>query len=392
MKRFIFSAIALAVATSACTESGIIETPDTYSNPLVFDTYIGKSPVSKAVDSDLTYLQEGTVPGLKLYAFKSDVGNTNSDYVDYSSSYLDGELQYNNAWIYSEGDKPVDAYMPSGKDLAFASYNLAASSCIENPTSTGFDFVIEPNMANQVDLLVTPLTFVTETAGKDTPVSLHFYHLLSRIGFKILSTGGNADIKINTINVRGKFPNAGHVNMKLVTSVETKRPEIAPITNRVVEGSIYNTEGYSFFSNNQGFIISCKQCNSEKGAQQITQDDSGNHYMMIIPGKVENLLDIEDVDNDGNRTEEIIAPYIEVKYQLGTVEKIEDWDKIEEKTAKVPLAVNKGTEAAPKWENWIFEAGKAYEFIFKITTATIEFSATVVEGGWEEQPSTEHPL
>lgn len=392
MKRFIFSAIALAVATSACTESGIIETPDTYSNPLVFDTYIGKSPVSKAVDVDLAYLQEGTVPGVKLYAFKSDIGNTNSDYVDYSSSYLDGELQYSNAWIYKEGDKTVDAYMPSGKDLAFASYNLAANSCMANPTSAEFDFVVKPNMENQVDLLVTPLTFVTEAAGQDTPVSLHFYHLLSRIGFKILSTGGNSNIKINAINVCGTFPNAGHVNMKLVTNNETRRPKIAPITDRVVDGSIYNSAGYSFFTNEQSFIIECKQCNSEKGAQQITKDNSGNHYMMIIPGEVGNLPDTQDVDEDGNLTEETIAPYIEVKYQLGTVEKIEDWGKITEKTAKVPLAVNKGTEAAPKWENWIFEAGKAYEFIFKITTATIEFSATVVEGGWEEQPSTEHHL
>ena len=57
MKRFIFSAIALMVAATACTESGIVDMPEFYGNPIVFDTYIGKTPITKADNVDINYLK-----------------------------------------------------------------------------------------------------------------------------------------------------------------------------------------------------------------------------------------------------------------------------------------------------------------------------------------------
>ena len=408
MKRFFFSAIALIAAATSCTESGLIDAPDFYGNAIVFDTYIGKAPMTKAENIDVDYL-ENTVDnggGIQLFAFKSPINNTNRDYVDYSEAYINGRLVYSsNIWNYQiENAEKIwvneEAYMPSGKDLAFAAYNL--SSGVSTTNCKDFNFTVSDVVANQVDLLVTPLNFVTET-GQTTNVPLRFYHLLSRVGFKVLSTGGSTDITISSIKLNGRFIKTGHVDMSLATatpnldkdpdadepSVDVKNnrvPAIAPNADGGYASYLADNKehyGYSFFGAGESFAKNSSLClsavpvfNNSSVTSSTTQSQiqalENNRYMMIMPGMVGNLADEDDLDQDGDKNEFIIAPYIEVKYQLGTPE---------EKIAKIPLAVNNGTEAEPKWENWIFEPGKAYEFIFKITTAVIEFSG-VVEGDW----------
>lgn len=403
MKRFIFSAIALAMTISACTESGLIDAPEFYGNPIVFDTYIGKVPMTKAENVDVSYLQKSTAAGggIQIYAFKSPLDNTNRDYVDYSEAYMNGRLVYSSSiWNYQIEKENTwvneEAYMPSGKDLAFVAHNLNAGISAKN--NKDFSFTVNDVVANQIDLLVTPLTFVQE-AGETTNVPLRFYHLLSRVGFKVLSTGGSTQIEISSIKLNGRFIKSGHVDMSLATAtpnldktgeepsidVINRIPAIAPDENGgYAKYSVDNKEydGYSFFGTNESFSINSSLCLDAKlifNNKSVTENTpsssiealEANRYMMIMPGMVGNLADEEDLDQDGDNAEFIIAPYIEVIYKLGT----------EEKTTKIPLAVNKGTDTVPQWENWIFEGGKAYEFIFKIMTATIEFEG-VVEGDW----------
>ena len=93
MKRFFISTIALIVAVTACTESGLIDAPQFYNSEILFDTYIGKAPVTKAENIDLTYLETSSVGGAHLYAFMCDKGNRNISNVDFSSAYLDGRLK-----------------------------------------------------------------------------------------------------------------------------------------------------------------------------------------------------------------------------------------------------------------------------------------------------------
>ena len=50
MKRFFFLTIALAAAAISCTKSGLLESPQTYENPIEFEPYAGKAPVTKATE------------------------------------------------------------------------------------------------------------------------------------------------------------------------------------------------------------------------------------------------------------------------------------------------------------------------------------------------------
>lgn len=403
MKRFIFSAIALVIAATSCTESGLIDAPEFYGNAIVFDTYIGKAPITKAENVDANYLKgfvsdaSGTVvssstivDGVQVYAFKAPKGESSPNSVDYESAYLNGHLTWNGnsntsgIWQYQikSGDTWTndDPYMPTGNDLAFAAYNLDAEGCMtfKDHSFTEFTYTVPAVVANQKDLLLTPLTFVSENANEDTSVPLHFYHLLSRVSFKILSTGGSdTEIKISAITLHARFINSGKVDM----SSSTTKPAILPIKENYVDS-------YSFFGNGDLFTISNSDCAEGvpgKGAQPIYANkkendntfvgNQRNRYMMIMPGQVGNIADLEDVDYDGDILELITRPYIEVTYYLGRSET--------PNIAKVPLLDSNGN-------NWDFKAGKAYEFIFKIATSAIEFSATVVEDGWDEQ--TPNPI
>lgn len=370
MKRFIFSAIALMIAATACTESGIIDMPDFYQNPIVFDTYIGNTPVTKAMNCDFNALklEEKNGGGAHIYGFKADrVTGRPYDYVDYSSTYLDGQLLFSSAWLYCEDGEPVEAYMPTDKDLAVVAYNLQAVGTSTAPIitnisddKTSFDFTVQDVVAEQVDLLVTPLTFVTENTNGDTQVPLHFYHLLSRVGFKVQSSGNsNTPIIISSIKLSGTFAKKGNVDLTFATatpnaSVSDKNPSNIVLNNNLrpkitPKGTETVTEYELLPGDDVIFSTTAEKC-FEK-AQQITPDGD-NCYMMIMPGIQENAK-------------------VTITYQIGSSKP---------KPVEIDLAALNDIN--------YFEAGSAYEFIFKLSTSAIEFSATVVDGADWNTPSS----
>ena len=379
MKRFIFSAIALMVAVTSCTESGLIDTPDFYGKAIVFDSYIGKTPVTKAENCDIDYLKmsEANGGGAQLYAFTSPQGNRNRDYVDYDSPYLNGRLVFNSqTWAYKVEDKNEwvveEPYMPTDKDLAVVAYNLKADNAtyISNRNGlTQFDFTVADNAAQQVDLLATPLTFVAENPNGDTSVPLRFFHLLSRIGFKVLSTNGSdTQIKFKSIKLCGGFPKSGRVDLTIATATPATTDFIAllgdsrPAIRPLVEGD--NAYEYEYDLLTSEFSLSASACTEEP---HFIGNDENNRFMMIIPGRVRDL--------EG----EVTTPHIKVEYSLGGSE-----DRI----STIWLT----DDLTEDGENWNFEAGKAYEFILKLATASIEFTGEVVEGSWDEQTPEEKPL
>ena len=91
MKRFIFSTIAIAAIATACTESGLIDTPDFYANEITFDPYIGKAPVTKAEDISADYLKISSKedPAFHVYAFLHK-GET----VDVKNPFMDKDVWF----------------------------------------------------------------------------------------------------------------------------------------------------------------------------------------------------------------------------------------------------------------------------------------------------------
>ena len=389
MKSFIFSAIALMVVTAACTESGLIDAPQFYGSEIAFDTYIGKAPITKAESVDLAYLENNTNGGAHVYAFMCPTGNLDLEMVDFSSAYMDGRItnvtpttyktdgsiDTYGTWKYEVTNgtswEVEEVYWPGDVDLAFAAYNLKADDdkYISNRIGlTQFDFTVADNVSDQVDLLATPLTFVSEDKSGVTTVGLQFSHLLSRVGFKILPTNLNdITIYINSLKLCGAFPKTGHINLASAVSYgsQSGTPQIIPNTS-----GEYATE-YNLFSGNESFSIESNACAgvdannnpiiiaqpiyNNASVTEVTKPDEiaaleANRYMMIMPGHAANTT-------------------LEVSYMLE--------GETESHIARVSL--KKADDSA-----WSFDAGKAYELVLKIANKAIEFEAEVVEGTWEQ--------
>lgn len=359
MKRFIFSVIALMAAATACTESGLIDSPQHYGSQILFDTYIGKTPVTKAESIDLAYLEDVDNGGAHIYAFMSDKENANPNNIDFSSAYMDGRIvcteetteTNQKVWEYQVVTPQniwatEDVYWPGDVNLAFVAYKAEDCTPVANGDDFYFDFIIEDNISEQVDLLVSPLQFVSETIGNDTYVNLQFHHLLSRVGFSVIATdpNENVDITIHSLRLCGRFPKKGKVSLKSTSA------SIQVYDNEDNEDNYKNF--YDLFESGQPFTVNSVKCGSAVTGDdsRIYDEDLNNRFMMLMPGQLD-------------------GAYIEVEYQL---------TGDEERFAKVELG------------NLSLKAGFAYEFVLEVATESIEFSG-VVEGDWDSNGNTNLP-
>lgn len=347
----------LAAVATACTESGIIDTPAFYANEISFDPYVGKTPVTKAESVDEVHLQRSidNGGGVQVYGFLQDVGVTTPSSIDTSSPYMEGQLTYvDGAWTYAN-----TAFWPEDNALAFAAYGLNATTCMSNISDDKmqFDFTVKPDVSQQVDLLASPFMTNLQCGEADTQVNLVLKHLLSRIGFSILSSSGskNIDIAIRSIKLKGIFPTTGRVDLKSTTAAITPDTEGATATEYV----FFSDAETCFMTNSEECVTESQEIyanmkfdmtKEEWDKIYVANDASAdNRYMMIMPCT-------------GDVT-------IEVQYQL-----TEDQPRY----AKVSLP------------SWTFKAGFSYEFVLRVSTQTIQFEAHF--GEWGNPVTTEVTL
>ena len=423
MKRFFFTAIAIAAVAVSCTKSGLLETPKTYQDPITFEPYSGKATLTKATVADDATIRDG----FRVIGFEETSGNiTVSD--TYLRKVVKGEL--------SQGTDPTttwdyvgDMYWPETNKMTFVAYGLnmyddvlvgedgdisAASSLFTMGTTddgkndyTNFTYTVPSTVADQVDLLISPALkgCISEDAcgefdgaTKAKVVNLKFYHVLSRIGFKIETsnitvTGTSATtskVTVKDVKLYGAFiPSAQYDLTKAVTIEEVTNEE----TNEKETKVVYSTEDdgnpvsvstiYSLFdTNKEGFdntkhpafvtdgtkgtktfdIYANASYDATTAYAEPTADEdasSDNRYMMIIPCTVGDYV-------SGTTTK---APYIEVTYQITGAA---------EQTATLPLPKVKVTKDGKEQDsNFIFAPGKAYEFVFTISTDAVGFGVTV---------------
>ena len=414
MKRFFFSLIALSAAVIGCTQSALLETPDLLSTEVGFNPYTGRTPVTKATEiananalnadggfNILCFLNKaGESPRVYLDARVTKAGSVEAETPDsdvietiYSSSTTQPSLTgaYNgqlpadwtddketgtNAsiwravsekqpdgtwsnWKISEiltggyWDYPGTIYWPDSQSsstlsfVAFSSNVYGPDYAIDTETETDRNDLIEwtkgtndedlikfsvpEAVADQVDFLAT--SFLDGLSLNNTPsgmVNLYFKHMLSRVGFKLQANqDNNVLITVSDVTLSGTMPTSGTLAIK-----NTSAPvltQIAPAEGTTTSYKLM--EGWSNFK---------KQ--SSKNADQIVNQTSGANiedcYMMIMPHTSTN-------------------DKIHVTYQL---------QGAEEKQASVDLA------------GFNFVAGKAYEFVLKVSTSSIEFY--VEESDW----------
>ncbi|MBO5708996.1 MAG: hypothetical protein J6S01_06620 [Bacteroidales bacterium] len=395
MKRFFFTVIALAAVAVGCTKSGLIESPQTYEIPITFEPYTGKAPVTKAAvvaTADL-YADGFRVIGFEQAA-KSDALTGDQELFSNTSAFLDRKVvaKYNGGNLVTDTDgKTVwtyenAMYWPENKYLAFVAYGLNVNSDGSDPDTTvgldestcfvrgadytTFTYTVSKTVADQKDLVISPLMKDKNNASGKIAVQLH--HVLSRVGFKVLPSGtSGVNVVIKNINLTGNFVESGTFDLTTAVDVST-----TPKSYDVELGSAAATAfSYSLFGDGYAFGATAKasykgfSTTSTTGTQtavpvwnnyafasgntfnpkQILTADLkaetdaaySNRYMMLMP-------------------QEITGATVEVIYHLS--------DDIE-RVATIPIG-----DAAGKFE---FEAGKAYEFVFTISTTAVGFDIVV---------------
>ena len=350
MKRFFFSLIALAAAAASCTQSALLETPDQFGTEITFSPYTGRTPVTKAQSIEGAGGQQGLyglaeAGGFQVYCFldKKD-GSPLVTYID------DANVTSTNGttWAY---DKLV--YWPdassSQSTLSFVAYSSNAVNYLNPKNSTGFTFNVPSDIDQQVDLLATAyqedLKLGKTGVASDGKVILNFYHLLSRVGFKVQTTT-NKDVTINALSLSGKMATSGSLSF---TSAKG-----AAIPSIVTSSTKENNVTYSYLTGTETDpatteVISGANTTAKRIVRNITNAQNqtvASEYMMIMPQTVAAQGDVT----------------INITYTIGTSPK--------SKSAKVELPAG-----------FVFAPGKAYEFILNISTSSIKF--TVTEDDWD---------
>ena len=400
MKKALFFIVALATVAISCTKSEVVKAPGR-GREVKFDSYVGKSPLTKAESADLAYLQRelASEGGFQVYAFLHNAipqtENPTTGEIDYTDISKIGTVSaYMNKvvnWVGAVADDPttegVDETKPGYWDyagvvywpdhttqrkLAFAAYALNAqhlmtfddAETVTGKSFTNFTYSVPDAIKDQKDLLVTPFLpnqGLSENANA-APVQLNFKHLLSRVGFQVVANqDGDVEIDIQEVTLHGKFPKQGTVDLR----------GKAVITPLVADGSEFATS-YTLFPTDNHFVtlsstvpadiyenkIVTKET-SESGETVTTttdSDDKSSRYMMIMPS-TQTTAAVDGVIPEGTNP----GAYLEVQYQL---------TEADVQKARVSL------------DGWNFAAGKSYNFIFKVSTSSIEF--TVEVESWNE--------
>ncbi len=422
MKRFFLPTIILAVLAVGCVKSNIIESSPSYHETIEFESYAGRIPVTKASNVTIDVIKDEEV-GFQAIAYSSG---------DNSNLYLNERVTYDaNAgedgqgkWVY--GTKKV--YWPESSNLDFVAYGLNAQKTgkvsnveevklISDLSEASFIYSVPDSPKEQEDLVVAEPWFNHNNKTEHgNVVTFDFKHVLTKIGFSIYTnneyTGENAnavDVTIKNISLKGTFYNRGVVHLlaqtpnieadktsSYVTSyslfghnyrpaVEKEEGEGEEEGGEGEEGEEGEEEGEvkvvlldGFVCHNTKEIVPIYpniQFNADEKEYEevdvpasVDQNALDNRFMMIIPGTLNRVADVDDINGNGI-TNEPVDPYIEVVYQLtGGADVI----------TRAYLSEYGITE---------FEAGKWYEFIFKVSTTAVKFEVDITQG-WntEEDP------
>lgn len=406
MKRFFFTAIALAAVAVSCTKSGLLESPKTYEAPISFEPYTGKALTTKA---SVVKTENIATDGFKVLGFIEADGENSTTIIPSSADFTFEKVYIPNgktAWQY-DGD-PV--YWPDSKDVTFVAYGLNAN--VSNPVDGNYaqiTYTVPGKVAEQKDLVLSPVMQNLNGVEQDGPVSVYLYHALSRVGFTLKTEGTKdatteAAVTIKDVSIYGNFAQSATFDLSRIaapaqnvktltyvpydaTTAETYnfKPAAATATryslfdlhllaenaatpyfvSSKVPAATNETEGYTTSSDDnytyKTYPIYYTTNTLGTVTTHLTNPDIAARYMMIMPGTVGDFTESDTFDFDGDTNKaETFTPCIKVVYQLT------DGD---EQTAIINL-VKDGA-------NWEFEAGKAYEFVFTVSTISVGFSVDV---------------
>ena len=377
MKRFFFTVIALAAVAVSCTKSGVLESPQTYQDQITFEPYTGKAPVTKATVADDATLRGGfRVIGFNAASNGSIADPTQKPYL---SKMVTGTLKTVNVKdadgndVIENGETKTEQitewsytgamFWPDKADdkLSFVAYGLNVNGTpVVNQTAgesygdvtigqsdifaqgtnyATFTYKVPDARTDQKDLLISPVN----SGDNGRTVAMRLYHVLSRIGFSVdvqnATTGTTKpEVEITSIDLTGSFIETATFNLAEAVTVSSNE-----VTYK--RGGSEATKTYTFYGTDETTFKT-----STTGKQAIHTGNENDRYMMIVPGQGTEII---------------------VKYKIGGVQ---------QKDAKLTLTTP-------------FEAGKAYEFVFTLSTVEVGFNVNVTD--WDtdhNDASKDYPL
>lgn len=327
MKKSLFAILAVAACFASCSE--VVEST-VLDNPISFDNYVGKDAMTRAsVVQDVksvrvnAYLRKKESEG--TYAFKANFMNNQEVKWEAAAEGNGGSWTYAPAKFWPAADQVVD----------FVAWVPVNNATVNDAT---LNFTVPTEVKSQTDLLVAGSQMELNRAADNKPVNLNFKHLLSRIGFQISAVGIPNDnvtvVELVEVTLNGGFASSGVVDM-------TK--DINNIAITAAEGQ-ESTSAYTLTGTHFGW-----EDNVMKNGDTQNKEDS---YIMLIP--------------DGNDPESITVTYtITTENGDGTTTEVE----------------NKAEFDLDGDGTFVYQPGKAYKYIFKITLESIEFDVT--ETPWD---------
>lgn len=409
MKRFFFMTIALAAAAVSCTKGGLLESPQNYEAPITFEPYTGKAPVTKA---EIVTTEDIAEDGFRVIGF--DVAN--STIKDKAKPYLKKVVTSKDEgtnWTYTGA-----MYWQANQTLSFVAYGLNANTNTVKDEDTGditaegdnfvqkadtdftvFTYTVPDDVADQKDLVISP--FVKDKNSTNTTIEIPLYHVLSRVGFQLKIEGTDGiNVIIKNLTLKGTGYDSADFDLTksvVVTPAEGETPAsvaykktFAQPTTAIVYSLFdsaykYNkeSEGSNTELNYPGFIVESDTIEIEKdeATGQDKVDNDGNpvtrpkaHIVPICKSTTTFTPDTKDVTYNlaaataSAPTEAQLANrymmFLPQTFTDGKVEVVYQMEGGVEQYAELPITTE-------------FKAGKAYEFIFTISTTAVNFDVIV---------------
>lgn len=316
-------AVLAALTFASCSSESVEDLGGNQTSQQVaigFDGYLGRSAVdTRGTESDITAIQAAD-KGFGVFGNYTASDKTTPDYgqnmfknqpVTYSST--------DSKWTYT----PVK-YWPTAGHIDFLAY--APYDKQKTLSGTKFDFTVESNVADQIDLLWDNAANKTKTTEK---VKFTFKHALAKIGYSVKS---KTDYSPATITVN---------SIKLVGSKDENTK--AFYTTGTIDLSKANGAEDLWTTNpadtKQNFTLL-------SSAQTLNTEYNPKDYLFVIPQKFSGTTN---------------NLYVVVEYTVKTTDDIKITNTVSQKITKD------------------FEQGKAYMINLTIGLTPIEFEATTVE-------------
>ena len=384
MKRFFFTTIALAAVAIGCTKSGLIESPQTYEDPITFETYTGKAPVTKATEAKNETLQGS---GFQVVGYLEQPNGTTIDvskkpYLYRTVNYSSGKWGYDNA-----------AYWPQGEELTFVAYGLNGAAAFDENTTdySKLPYTVPAAIGDQKDLVIGKV--IQDHDKSKGIVAVDFHHVLSRVGFKVITSGSSAvNATIKNITISGNFVTGGTFDLTNAVYDDSNNATAYTAPSDKTYGANNSTTAtattYSLFDSDYNATTDYTKINevndydcfvaTGNSTQDIyannsfnpksnprtyftdptnsSQTNKDNRFLMIMPQYTVTPAAAE----GGKPTISGIDVDIRVIYQLTDAE---------EEVADFKLT------------DFTFMPGKAYEIVFTISTVSVGFNVDVQ--GWD---------